>query len=115
MLATMPAHTSLPSEFERQLLTQLGERLRAARQSLGMTAVDVAGQAGVSRMTLRAVESGEPSPTIGTYVRVMSVLGMAGDLVLVGTGASGRSSAQLSFQPVEHAGAPARERKRGSS
>lgn len=82
----MPASSRLPSAFERQLLIQLGERLRRARQQQGLTAVALAESAGVSRMTLSAVEAGEPAPTIGTYLRVMSALGLAGDLALVATG-----------------------------
>lgn len=82
----MPASSRLPSAFERQLLIQLGERLRRARQAQGLTTVALADRAGVSRMTLSAVEAGEPAPTMGTYLRVMSALGFAGDLALVATG-----------------------------
>jgi hypothetical protein len=39
-------------------------------------------------MTLHAVERGEPSPTMGTYVRVMAALGLAADLALVAAGES---------------------------
>lgn len=82
----MPASSRLPSAFERQLLIQLGERLRRARQAQGLTTVALADRAGISRMTLSAVEAGEPAPTMGTYLRVMSALGFAGDLALVATG-----------------------------
>ena len=41
---------------------------------------------GISRMTLNAVEAGQPVPTTGTYLRVMSALGVAGDLALVARG-----------------------------
>lgn len=82
----MPASSRLPSAFERQLLIQLGERLRRARKRQGLTTVALADRAGVSRMTLSAVEAGEPAPTMGTYLRVMSALGLAGDLALVATG-----------------------------
>jgi transcriptional regulator with XRE-family HTH domain len=82
----MPASAQLPSAFERQLLIQLGERLRRARKLQGVTAVALADRAGVSRMTLHAVEAGEPAPTMGTYLRVMSALGVAGDLALVASG-----------------------------
>jgi hypothetical protein len=37
-------------------------------------------------MTLNSVEAGEPAPTMGTYLRVMSALGVAGDLALVASG-----------------------------
>lgn len=82
----MPASSRLPSAFERQLLIQLGERLRRARQAQGLTSVALADRTGISRMTLSAVEAGEPAPTMGTYLRVMSALGFAGDLALVATG-----------------------------
>jgi len=82
----MPATSRLPSAFERQLLIQLGERLRRARQSQGITAVALAERVGISRMTLNAVEAGEPTPTMGTYLRVMSALGVAGDLAVVASG-----------------------------
>lgn len=82
----MPAASRLSSALDRQLLIQLGERLRRARQEQGLTAVALAERAGVSRMTLSAVEAGEPAPTMGTYLRVMSALGVAGDLALVASG-----------------------------
>lgn len=82
----MPASSQLHSPVERQLLIQLGERLRRARQTQGLTTVALAERAGISRMTLSAVEAGEPAPTMGTYVRVMSALGLSGDLALVASG-----------------------------
>ncbi len=82
----MPAHVTSHSVLERQLLIQLGGRLRAARVLRGWTASQVADRAGISRTTLSAVESGAPSPAIGTYLKVLGVLGMAGDLALVATG-----------------------------
>jgi len=85
-MLSMPAHTVLESPTERQLLTQLGERLRRARTVRGVSTVELAKRLGISRTTLRAVESGEPSPTVGTYVRVLGALGLAGDLVLVAAG-----------------------------
>jgi transcriptional regulator with XRE-family HTH domain len=82
----MPASPHLASALDRQLLIQLGERLRRARLRQGLTAVALAQRVGISRMTLNAVEAGEPAPTMGTYLRVMSALGIAGDLALVASG-----------------------------
>ena len=79
----MPASSDLSSVVERQLLLQLGERLKAARTKQGITTTALAERAGISRMTLRAVEAGEPSPTMGSYLRVMSALGLSHDLALL--------------------------------
>jgi transcriptional regulator with XRE-family HTH domain len=69
--------------LDRQLLLQLGERLRRLRKSQGLGTVEMAARVGVTRNTLRAVESGDPAPSMGTYLRVMSVLGVSGELALL--------------------------------
>lgn len=79
----MPGTSELTSVLDRQLLLQLGARLKRARQAQGLTTVQMAERAGISRMTLNAIESGEPTPTIGSYMRVMSVLGLSKNLVLI--------------------------------
>jgi transcriptional regulator with XRE-family HTH domain len=79
----MPATSELTSVVDRQLLLQLGERLKRTRVKQGLTTTQMAERAGISRMTLSAVEAGEPTPTMGSYLRVMSVLGVSQDLVLV--------------------------------
>lgn len=88
-MLTMPARAELTSVVEQQLLIQLGERLRHARKARALSSVELAKQVGISRTTLRAVEQGDPSPTFGTYVRVLSALGLVGDLALLATGAPG--------------------------
>lgn len=69
--------------LERQLLLQLGDRLRRLRKAQGLGTVEMARRVGISRTTLGAVEAGDPSPSIGTYLRVMSVLGISGELALL--------------------------------
>lgn len=69
--------------LERQLLLQLGDRLRRLRKAQRLSTVELAARAGITRNTLRAVESGDPAPSIGTYLRVMSILGIGGDLALL--------------------------------
>lgn len=69
--------------LERQLLLQLGDRLKRLRKAQGLGTVDMAERVGISRTTLSAVESGDPGPSIGTYLRVMSALGVSGDLALL--------------------------------
>ena len=74
--------------LERQLLAQLGARLKSARQARGISAVELARRVGVSRTTLQAVEGGKPSPAMGTYLAVMSALGLVADVALLATAES---------------------------
>lgn len=69
--------------LERQLLLQLGDRLKRLRKSRGLGTVEMARRAAISRTTLASVEAGDPGPAIGTYLRVMSVLGISGELALI--------------------------------
>lgn len=94
----MPAASDVNSVLDRQLLLQLGERLRRARVKRGLTTTQMAQLAGISRMTLSAVEAGAPAPTIGTYLRVMGVLGVSQDLALVASGTLQGVAAQRTDQ-----------------
>lgn len=77
-------HASVDSPvLHRQLLLQLGDRLRRLRKARKMTAVDMSNRAGISRTTLYAVEAGDPGPSMGTYLRVMGELGVASDLAFL--------------------------------
>lgn len=78
----MPS-SSDSSVLHRQLLLQLGDRLRRLRKARNMTAVEMAQRAGISRTTLYAVEAGDPGPSMGTYLRVMGELGVASDLAFL--------------------------------
>lgn len=88
--------------LERQLLLQLGDRLKRLRKARGLSAVGVASSLGISRTTLGAVESGDPGPSIGTYLRVMSLLGISGELALLAGDA---------LQPAPSDSAAARSRR----
>src|SRR2546427_9467013 len=61
--------------LQRQLLLQFGDRLKRLRKEQGLGTVEMASRVGISRSTLAAVESGDPGPSMGTYLRVMSELG----------------------------------------
>lgn len=69
--------------LERQLLLQLGDRLKRLRLSQAVSTVEMAKRAAISRTTLASVEAGDPGPSMGTYLRVMSVLGISGELALL--------------------------------
>ncbi|MDP1648600.1 MAG: helix-turn-helix domain-containing protein [Rubrivivax sp.] len=79
----MATRTTVLPDRESALLAALGERLRLARRRRRRTAHEVAVQAGITRVTLRRVEAGEPAVTMATYLKVLATLGLAQDLVLV--------------------------------
>lgn len=67
---------------EQKLLSELGERLKLARLRRKLSSVVVAQRAGISRSSLYKdkVEKGDPGATLGSYVRVMAVLGLTADI-----------------------------------
>ena len=69
--------------LERQLLLQLGDRIKRVRKAQGLGTVELSARAKLTRNTLRSIEAGDPSPSIGAYLRVMSVLGVSGELALL--------------------------------
>jgi transcriptional regulator with XRE-family HTH domain len=73
----------ITSVLNRQLLLQLGDRLKRLRRSQGLGTVEMAERVGITRNTLRAVEAGDPATAIGTYLRVMSILGVSGEFALL--------------------------------
>ena len=79
--------TKILSILDQQLLHQLGDRLQRLRKERGLGTVAMAELAGISRPTLRAVETGDPNTSIGVYLRVMSALGLSGELAILASDA----------------------------
>ena len=76
----MPAKQAPLYPTQKRILTALGERLRLARLRRKLS-IDIACQrAGISRMTLFRAEAGSPAIAVGTLVRILSVLGLEGDV-----------------------------------
>ncbi len=68
-----------------KLLVEFGERLKLARLRRKLTAKQVAERAGMTPMTLRSLEAGGSGVTMGAYLSVMQVLGLANDLAMLAT------------------------------
>lgn len=79
----MPGKTAALLPATERLLQALGERLRLARLRRRLPAKQVAQRAGMAVPTLRAVERGNPSATLGAYASVMQVLQLEDGLVLI--------------------------------
>ena len=67
----------------RRALEQLGENIKLARKRRNLTQVLISGRTGLSRMTIRKIESGDPTVSIGHYVSVLGVLGLSEDFAKV--------------------------------
>lgn len=79
----MPGSAPLAFPSEARLLADLGERLRLARLRRRLNAVVVAARANISRPTLAKAERGDPSVTLGTYLRILAIYGLENDLSIV--------------------------------
>ena len=66
-----------------RLLKQLGENIQLARKRRGYTQVLISQRTGLSRLTIRKIEQGDPSVSMGHYVAVLGVLGLADDVANV--------------------------------
>lgn len=96
----MPRKPPIVFPQEQRLLSALGERLRLARLRRKLSNAVVAQRAGISRTTLYKVEAGDPGATLGSYVRVLAVLGLENDLqILAADDKVGRKLQDLALPP----------------
>jgi transcriptional regulator with XRE-family HTH domain len=68
---------------EVKILKQLGENIKLARLRRKLTTIQVSERANIGRSTLWHVEKGSDHIGIGIYLQVLSVLGLADDLMKV--------------------------------
>lgn len=64
-----------------KILKVVGENIKFARLRRKLNTSQVAERANISRTTLYEIEKGKPNVSIGSYVQVLSVLGLADDLL----------------------------------
>lgn len=76
----MPAAAPRLFPKEDKILAEFGRRLRLARLRRKLTTRTVAMRANMARSTLRNAELGDPAVGLGTYIRLMSVLGLETDI-----------------------------------
>ena len=79
----MPKKTAKPFPLLQRHLKQLGENIRLARLRRKFSTELIAERAGMSRNTLRSIEKGNPSVSLGAYANVLFSLGLANDITLI--------------------------------
>jgi transcriptional regulator with XRE-family HTH domain len=96
----MPRKPPIIFPNEQRLLSQLGERLKLARKRRKLSTTLVAQRSGISRGSVYKAEAGHPGVTMGTYIRVLAVLGLAGDIRhLAADDKVGRKLQDLELEP----------------
>jgi len=79
----MSRKTTIQLPPVQRLLKNLGENIRLARLRRKFSATLIAERAGMARNTLRAIERGDPSVTLGAYINILHCLGLEKDLSLI--------------------------------
>jgi transcriptional regulator with XRE-family HTH domain len=79
----MSRRTTEPLPSVGRALAELGENVKLARLRRRISASLLAARAGMSRPTLRSLERGDPSVTLGALANALHSLGLAADLRLV--------------------------------
>ena len=82
-IAYMGRKTITPLPQLQRILSALGENIHLARLRRKITASQVAERSGMTRPTLRAIERGDPSVTLGAYANALLTLGLEKDLALI--------------------------------
>lgn len=72
----MPAAAPKVELEQQAVLERIGARIRDRRKGLRVSTIACAEAAGVSRVTLHRIETGNPSVTMGSYINVAAALGL---------------------------------------
>jgi len=65
----------------QKILDALGENIKLARKRRKLTAIQVAERAAIERVTLRKIERGDPSVSMGAYFNVLRTLNLQEDFM----------------------------------
>ena len=79
----MPRKTAPLTPTMLDTLKVLGENIKLARLRRRIPTTLLAQRAGMTRVTLRKIENGDGSVTMGAYVSVLFCLRLEGDLLMV--------------------------------
>ena len=59
-----------------KLLSVVGEQMKMARLKRAMTITEMSMRSGLSRITISKIEAGDPTVSMGAYLKVLSKLGL---------------------------------------
>ncbi len=79
----MGKKTSVQSPKLMIILKELGENIQLARRRRKISSSMLAERTGMTRMTLKAIENGEPTVSMGAYANVLFSLGLENDLKII--------------------------------
>lgn len=79
----MKARSAVVFPNQQKVLSQLGENIRLARKRRKLPQALLAERTSFSPVTLRKIEQGDPSVSMGHYVAVLAQLGLVEDLAKV--------------------------------
>jgi len=65
----------------QKIWDQLGENIKLARKRRKLTAIQLAERAAIERVTLRKIERGDPSVSMGGYFNVLKALNLHEDFL----------------------------------
>ena len=68
---------------QQKQLAQLGENIRLAAKRRKLTQTQISERTGLSKPTLRKIDRGDGSVSMGHYMQVLSVLGLSEDITKV--------------------------------
>ena len=71
------------TQKQKNILMTLGENIKLARLRRKLSIRSMAERAGIATSTLGNIEDGSPSVSLGSYLRVLSVLRLEDDLLLI--------------------------------
>jgi transcriptional regulator with XRE-family HTH domain len=79
----MGKKTALQTPKLAAILKLLGENIRLARRRRRLSMAMLAERAGMTRITLHAIEKGVPTVSLGAYANALFSLGLEKDLLLI--------------------------------
>ena len=65
----------------QKILAEMGEQFKLSRKRRSLTLVQVAERAGIHRETLRKIENGDASVSLGAYFNVLRVMNLENDFL----------------------------------